>query len=118
MAALPRRQLYHCGFVGDTAAGDGDLVVLQPRPVSGFPSDQQVAQLVPGGWGRACAVVVGDPPRLYSWGIRSEKPAADADTGAYYVQGSCRPCARAPAAGGMPAVCANAVPARSHTRLH
>ena len=47
----------------------------------------QVAQLVTGGWGRASAVVAGDPPRLFSWGITSEKPAKDAERGAGYVQG-------------------------------
>ena len=42
MAAVPRRQLFHCGFVGDTIAGGGDFVVLQPRPVAGFPPELQV----------------------------------------------------------------------------
>ena len=45
--AAPRRQLYHCGFVGDSAAGAGDLVLLQPQPVSGFPPELQVPAGLP-----------------------------------------------------------------------
>lgn len=86
MAAVPHRQLYHCGFVGDTEAGDGNLSLLQPELVTGFPTERQVAQLVGGGWGRACAVVTGDPPCLFSWGLTSNLPATGADPEPTYVR--------------------------------
>ena len=86
MAAFPQKQLYHCGLVGDMAAGNGETALMQPRPVTGFPPSQQIMQLVGGGWGRAGAVVAGNPPRLLSWGLASSVDATDAASGLSYVR--------------------------------
>ena len=82
--SAPRHELYHCGFVGDIAMGEENLAVLTPRIVPDFP-DRQIAQLVPGGWGRAYAVLAGDPASLVIWGIDSRNSATEGTV--TYVQG-------------------------------